>query len=157
MSEPVEFQILLNMQTALQGIAVVDGYYVNVDPTAVRLDPDVDVEALIRAGGLRPFIYLQPKPEEWQYLGMPNGLQLKWPVVIHWVQSTDPADDAARAQAFFRGCADVERAITRDLSRGGLATDHKIVTRTFNLSEDGSEVWAEIETMVTVNRRYGQP
>lgn len=157
MSEPIEFQILQNVQAALQAMEITSGYYYDVAPEAVRLDPDVDVSALLGKDGMRPFLYLQPLPEDWLYEGMPNGLRLEWPIKIHWVGDTDGTDDAARAQAFFRGCADVERAITRDISRGGLAIDHRITARTFNLSDDGSVVWAEIDTVVRVRRIYGQP
>ena len=157
MPEPVELQILLNAQAALQAITTAAGYYLTVTPDAVKLDPDFAVESFIRASGVRPLIYLQPKPEEWRYVGMPQVLDLRWPLTVHWIQSTDASSDTARAEAFFRGCADVERALTQDVSRGGLAVDHRIVTRTFNLAEDGTEVWAEIETLVIVRRRYGQP
>lgn len=158
MSSPIEYQILLNVQAALRAVAVADGYYHDIEEAAVKLDPDVDVEELLRAGGIRPFIYLQPLPEEWLYVGSPNGLELRWPLKVHWVNQTDdPTDDSARAKAFFEGCADVERAITRDISRGGLAMDHRIMARNFNVSENGTQVWAEIDTLIRVHRVYGRP
>lgn len=157
MSEPIEFQILENVQTALRGISTTSGYYSDIVDEAVKLDPDVDAETLRGRQSMWPFIFLQPMPEEWIYEGMPNGLRLEWPLKIHWVNDTDGTDDAAKARAFFRGCADVERAITRDISRGGLAIDHRIRTRAFNLSDDGTVVWAEIDTVIRVRRTYGTP
>jgi len=156
-AEPTELQILLNLQAALQAIAVASGYFHDVTPSAVKLDPDFNVEAFTNANGIRPLVYLQPQPEEWRYVGMPSVLELRWPLKVHWIQSTAADTDQARAEAFYRGCADVERALTQDCTRGGLAIEHRILTRNFNLANDGSTVWAEIETLVVVRRKYGQP
>ena len=56
--------------------------------------------------------------------GQAGRMTRKTPGNIRWV--SEPAesidfDDVARMLMFFRGCADVERAITRDITRGGLA------------------------------------
>lgn len=157
MVEPVQLQILQNLQTALRAISTGTGYYHDLQPEAVKLDPDADAEAFAAYRGLRPFVVLQPMPETWFYEGMPLGVRLEWPIKIHWVCEPDGTDDDAKATAFFRGCADVERALTRDISRGGLAVDHRVVTQTMNWSEDGLVVWAEIDTRVRVRRLFGAP
>jgi hypothetical protein len=158
MSEPIEFQILQNAQAALQGIAVASGDYYDLDADAVKLDPDVDIEQLLGKDGIRPFIYLQPLPEQWFYeSSRPNVVRIEWPIKIHWVNDTD--GDARRGTGQDRSARVRGRGAghARDISRGGLAGDHRVTTRTFNVSQDGLQVWAEIDTLVRVRRVYGQP
>lgn len=157
-ADPVELQILVDLRDALRGITIAGGYFHEVQSDAVKLDPDVDVDALVHGGGARPFIYIEGGQESWRYEGMPNGVELQWPITIHWVhQVDDPTRDEARMEAFLKGVADVEKAITVDIGRGGLARDHRITSRRLALSEDGSQIWAVVDTVVTVKRRYGQP
>jgi hypothetical protein len=156
MPEPNEYQILLNLQQALQQIAVSGGYYFDVDPAAVRLDVNVDDEALAGAGRLRPFIVLEPQPESWEY-SPAKQLLLVMPVLIHWVGDAAESSDPVRLQTFFRGCADVERAIAVDVQRGGLAADTRITERTLDATTDGSTVWARVKTEMRIHRAFGQP
>jgi hypothetical protein len=156
MSEPREYQIVQSLQAALQAISVAGGYYFDVVATAVKLDPNQDVEDLIAPGGPRPFVVLELKPDTWEYT--PAGqLRLAVKLAVHWVSDSTPTDDASRLQTFFRGCADVERAIALDISRGGLAVDTRITGRTLDLAVDGAQVWAVLDVEILTRRTYGSP
>lgn len=158
MPSPIEYQVLRDAQTALQGITVAGGYYFDVAPAAVKLDPDQAVSALDRPGGNRPFIFIERKDEEWEY-DQANEIFLVLPITVYWVHDAAPTSDELRVETFFKGCADVEVALvgthTR-CTRNGLAIDTRIVNR--ELAEvEGTEVWALIDVRIRLRRQYGQP
>lgn len=155
-ADPREYQIIRNLQAALQAISVAGGYHFDVTAVAVKLDPNHKVEDLIAPDGPRPFIIVELTAERWQYFPA-SELKLVVPVTIHWVSDSVPTVDESRMQTYFKGCADVEQAIALDTGRGGLATDTRIVRRTFDTAVDGSQVWALLDAAITVNRTYGQP
>jgi len=156
MPEPIDYQIVLNLQAALQAISVASGYYYNVAGAAVKLDPNQGVDALIAPDGPRPFVVLELLPERWEYFPA-NEVRIVHPVTIHWVSTSSPTTDESRLQTFLRGCADVEQAIAVDTTRGGLATDTRIARRTFDTALDGAQVWAMVETEILVHRTFGAP
>ena len=156
MSEPREFRIVQNLQAALLAISVTAGYHFDVDSLAVKLDPNCDIESLIAPNGPRPFVLLQVLPEQWEYRPSMR-VTVTLPVVVHWVSDSIPTDDDSRLQTFFRGVADVEQALTQDITRGQLATDTRIVKRTFDTAVDGSQVWAMVEAEIRIDRTYGAP
>lgn len=154
--EPIEFQIVQNLQAALQAIAVAGGYHYDVAGAAVKLDPNQDIESLIAPGGARPFIVIEVTPETWQYQPASQVL-MTIPVTVYWVTDSDPTSDPSKMQTFFRGCADVERAIAADVTRGGLAVDTRITKRELSKEIDGAQVWAVIDTEISLYRTYGAP
>lgn len=156
MAEPISFRIVQNLQTALRAISVAGGYFYDVVSIAVKNDPNSAANALRAPGAPRPLLLIQVDPERREYQGA-NELRMVMPIVINWVQDSDATDDDSRMRTFFRGCADVEKAITADLSRGGLAIDTRIVRCINNDDLDGSEVWAQIEIEIPLFRQYGRP
>lgn len=160
MSEPICFRIVQDLQAALRGISVANGYFYDVVSIAVKNDPNSAQSALRAPGGPRPLLLIQVDPERREY--QPSGeLRMVLPLVINWVQESDAADDDSRMRTFFRGCADVEKAIAPEdgagRSRGGLAIDTHIVRCINNDDIDGSEVWAQIEVEIPLFRQYGRP
>lgn len=157
MPEPIDFQIVQDLQAALGAMSVSTGYHYTVAVTAVKLDPNHEVEDIIAPTGPRPFVILELTPDEgWEYQPA-EQLVFRLPLTIHWVSDSTPTDDASRMQTYLRGCADVERAITRDITRGGLAQDTRLVKRTFDTAVDGAQVWAQIDLEIFVYRTYGAP
>jgi hypothetical protein len=156
MPEPTEYQLLANLRDALQQITVAHGYHFDVASAAVKLDPNCNVESLIAPGGARPFIVLEVKPDSWQF-SPANRAEIVLPVTIHWVSDSTPTDDTSRMLTFFRGCADVERAIAVDVGRGGFAKDTQIVQRSYETALDGAQVWAKVDVNLPLRRVYGQP
>jgi hypothetical protein len=153
--EPTEFLVLQNLQAALQAISVAGGYHHDVGAFAVKLDPNVDVEALLGDQKLRPFFILELTPDAWEY--SPSSMVVvRVPATIHAVNDADVTNDSAWIREYLRLCADVEQAIGGDISRGGRAIDTRITTREFR-SYDGGQVWARVETRISVRRTYGAP
>ena len=156
MPEPIEYRAILNLQAALQAIAIAGGYHYDVVDAAVKLDPNVAVEALLHPAGARPIVLIEVNPEKWQYAPAAQ-LKLAMPVTVHWVSDATPTDDASRMKTFFRGCADVEQAVAVEIGRGGLASDTRIVKRTFDTAVEGSQVSARIDLEIWLHRTYGAP
>jgi hypothetical protein len=154
--EPIEYQIVLNLQTALLAIAVAGGAHYNVAGGAVKLDPNQNVEALITPGGPRPFVLIEIKPERREYFPS-SQLHLFRPIAIHWVSDSDATVDSSRLQVALRGVADVERAIALDITRGGLAYETRIVDTNLDAFPDHAEVWTVTETEIVLHRTYGEP
>ena len=154
--EPIDYQIVRNLQTALQAIAVGSGYHYTVAATAVKLDPNQNVEALIAPDGPRPFIVLELTPETWAYYPA-SQVRVVMSLTIHWVSESIPTTDESRLQTYLRGCADVERAMAIDVTRGGLAVDTRIVKRAFDTAIDGAQVWAMVDVALSLHRTFGAP
>lgn len=157
---PIDFLICANLQVTLQGIRVADGYHHDLSATAVRLDPNRAVEDLIAPAGPRPFAVvdlLGVGSGEWEYVESPFGIERRIPVTVHWIHDSDPTDDTSRLKTWLEGCADVERAIAVDVTRGGYAGFTAITRCVFDSSADGAQVWATISLEVRLRRTFGQP
>jgi hypothetical protein len=158
--EPIEYQLLTHLRDALAAITIGEGYHYDVRGTAVKLDPNHDVDDLIGVEGgpppPRPFVLIELTSDAWTHMpSMRARIEVR--ATIHWVHDSDPTRDADRIQTYLRGCADVERAILVDLTRGGLATDTRILRRTFETSVDSSLVWGAIEIVMPTIRTFGEP
>jgi len=154
--EPIDYLVIRNLQTALLLMTVATGYHFDVAALAVKLDPNQDVEAIIAPEGPRPFLILEVTPETWEYVPA-SQVVLSLPVRIHWIADSDPTVDESFVETFFRGCADIERAIAPDHTRGGHATDTRIVTRAYDTLFGGAQVWAKVDLLIRIDRTYGQP
>jgi hypothetical protein len=155
--EPEEYQMLLNLQAALLAMTVASGYYFDMPPGGVKLDANAEVEKLIGENQLRPFIVLDVLPETRTY-SPAKRVELVTPVNVYWVHDPADPDDATRLQTYFRGRADVERAIAQDVSRGGLAIDTTIIdTAQSHGIADSSVVVAVIQVQLRRRRVYGSP
>lgn len=152
---PIEFAIILNLQTALQAIDKADGYHHTLNSASVKLDPNGAIEQLRQSSGVRPYVLVEFSEDAFDLGEKPDGLRLELPLSVHWIHESDSADDASMLRKFFEGCADVEKAIMVDRDRGGRASDTRMTTRRFNF--EGSEVWAEIGVVIPLRRQYGEP
>ena len=158
-ADPIEYQIVKSLQTALLAISIAGGYHFDVAALTVKLDPNHKVEDLIAPDGPRPFLIVEPTPENLQYFPA-SQVRLVMPVTIHWVSDATPTDDDSRLLTYFKGCADVEKAIAKDeatRTHGGLAVDTTIVKRTFETAVDGAQVWASIDLEIVLHRTFGVP
>jgi hypothetical protein len=157
MAEPLEFQIVQNLQTALRSISIASGYHHDFESLAVKLDANHDVEELIGDQPLRPFIILELRPNIFDYSEASAGYVLVLiPFIVHAVNDTDPKVDDDMLKKYLRLCADVEQAIAVDERRGGLATDTRIFERSLH-ELDGQRVWALLSGQVREHRKYGEP
>lgn len=156
MAEPREFRIVQNLQAALRGIAVADGYHFDVNALAVKLDPNENVETLIGATPLRPFVILELDPDAVTIEFAPKGIRIVMPLLLHAVTDSDPTVDDSWLQTYFRLCADLEQAIAQDITRGGLAVTTKVLSRSLR-TLNGAQVWAQVAAQVDVIRTFGVP
>ena len=161
MPEPLEFRIAQSLQTALKLPSVASGYHYDVAGTAVKLDPNHEAGDLIPganppSGPPRPFILLDlSAPDIFEY-GQSNEVIVLRPFTVVWVHDSDPADDDSLLKTYFRGLADVEKALATDITRGALASDTRILNREMREPE-GREVWALVTGQVRSHRTYGAP
>lgn len=155
MSEPIEFQILSSIKTALLACTVAGGYYYDVAAGAVKIDPATDIEALLAPDGPRPFIGIEFDSAAKEYHPS-NQLDIARKFKVFVVHDSDPADDDDFMRVYLRCCADVERAIRQDPSRGGLAIDTLVDDTNFN-TQFAPKVWTEVDLTVTLERTNGAP
>jgi len=153
--EPVEYRVVTHLQTALRAIAVAGGYFYDVAALAVKLDANSTVEDLVGDSRLRPFYILEVGTSAFGYQPA-HRVNVVMPIQIHAVHESDVTADEDWIKVFFRLCADIERAIAVDITRGGLATDTRVQTREFRTYE-GAQVWATVKAEVRVPRVYGAP
>jgi len=156
MSEPIAYRIVRNIQSVLAAITVAGGYHYDVAATAVKLDPDHDVQTLVAPNGPRPFLILDVLPETWRY-SQAEQVKLVMPITVHWIGESDPTVDEDRQRMFFRACADVEQALAADIGRTGLAADTRVIRQQLIENVEGPQVWAQIQVEVHLHRTYGRP
>lgn len=158
MTEPREYRAVLALQALLQGIGG-SGYFYPIVGTVVKLDPNHGVDELVATNAPRPFVLLQVWPDQWRY--DPHGqVVLVVPVTLHHVNDSDPTRDTDRLVTYWRGCADVEVALTPagfNTDLGGAAREVRILERMLNPETVGSVVWAQIKAEITIDREYGKP
>lgn len=155
MPEPIEYRIIQDLQAALQSISVAGGYHYDVAAFAVKLDADHSVEELIGDAARRPFYILEVTADAFSYQPS-ERVRVVMPVTVHAVHEADPTVDEDWVRTYYRLCADIEQAIAVDHRRGGLATDTRILSRTFH-SFNGAQVWAMVQGEIRVPRTYGAP
>lgn len=146
---------MLDLQRALQAIEQGEGYHHTVASSSVKLDPNDSVEQLRASNGQRPFVLIEYSDDAPELAEKPSGLQIVLPLTVHWIGESDAKDDASLLRTFFEGCADIEKAIAVDVSRGGRASNTQITSR--RLTFEGSEVWAEVGVAVRLRRSFGEP
>jgi len=155
--QPLDYTLIVGLQTALRAMSVAGGYHFDVQASAVKLDPNCDVESLIAPGGLRPFVIIEVKPDTWEYKPA-KRIDVVLPITIHWVSDAVPTDDESRLKTFFEGLADVERAIAKPITDGaGGEVLPRITKRSYSTAIDGAQVWAIVDTELRSHRVYGQP
>ena len=154
-AQPLELRIAQNLQTALRSISIANGYHHDFAALAVKLDPNQDVESLIGAEALRPFLILALSPDVYDYFPA-KQIRVLMPFVIHAVNNTDPKEDDSKMANYLRLCADVETAVAVDITRGNLVTDTRIFEREMH-EFDGQQVWAMVKGEIRVHRTYGEP
>lgn len=160
--EPLEFRIVQHLHTALKAMSTSAGYHYTVQGSAVKLDPNHKSEELIPGtdqpiGPPRPFVLLDlSRPDVFEFPERSGRVRVRRTFDVAWVNDSDPSEDASLLKTFFRGLADVEKAIVADVSRGGLATETRILSRQMR-EPSGREVWAIVTGEIVAHRVYGAP
>jgi hypothetical protein len=89
----------------------------------------------------------------------PMGVRITLRYRVIWVHESDVTVDERGIQTFYKGVADVERAIALDPNRNGLASFTWVAGHSKFEDENlsGSQVVAVIDVRVRVIRTYGAP
>jgi hypothetical protein len=157
MPEPLEHQIVLDVQTALQGIAIASGYFYDVAAAAVSVDPADHIEALTGVLDLQPFLIVEVSPgRQIEYLPA-SRMRETIPIDITAAADAAPLVATSRLNVFQRLKADVEKAIVADVTRSGLAVDTRITDVQMGMMVGGARVLAVVSADVRVYREYGAP
>lgn len=153
MQEPIDYLAVVELQRALQGICQADGYYYDVRGTAVKQNPNHGTDVLAEPDRPQPVIALEVHPERRDYSSSMVTVHL--PIDVHWICDSNPERDVDMLRTFFRGAADIERAVKRAEIAG--ASEIRVISCENNRTEDGSQVWAVVRVEIWINRTYGEP
>lgn len=155
---PIAYAIVKDVQTALRAMSVAGGYYYGVASDAVKLDPETDVEDMTAPNGPRPCVLIETGALDHNFTNSRSGeANVTLPLTIHWFHDADRTSDDALLQTFFRGCADVEKALTQDITRGGRAVDTRITSCDLVPVSNSGICWAAIKVDIHGWRAYGAP
>lgn len=158
MSVPVILSIVLNMQTALQAITASAGYFNTIKPTSVVLD----AVALMSVSPTElPYIVLghRVEPIERSFAtSRPVAIQDRWRITLE-ARIDQPGTGSARKLTVLSQLeADIEKALTVDPQRGGLALYTYVQQGTrYTGLPDQDMTYLEIPVEVLLQRAYGQP
>jgi hypothetical protein len=157
---PTLLAILLHVQASLQAIAAggTPSYFTTVKPTSVILDAvGLDIESVTEC----PFIVLGNRIEVVAprlYTSRPVSIKVQRRIILQAALDAPGEDYARKSLAIAQFVADVEVALTQDLTRGGLALDTRVEDETAYMSFPAqSRCYVEIPVEVTFGRKYGQP
>jgi hypothetical protein len=151
--DPIRLSVLKSMQTALQGISTAAGYYFDVRAEAVTLDR----RNLATATLLPAFVINSGAGGTRTYFPSMRMREI-FPVVIYGRADAMGIRDMSRRQTIFeRLVADLERALTRDITRGGLAVDTRLQSplEPYMEMDPINSVYIEQPVDVTLRRVYG--
>lgn len=161
-AEPIELRIVQSLQAGLKLIKTADGYHYTAAGSAVKLDPDHEVEKLVPGadapfGPPRPFFVLDVSASpSFEYVERTNRVTIEMPFIVHAVHDSDPTDDDGKARTYLRLFADIEKALAANQQHGGLAFSTLITGRTMG-ELDGQAVLARVSGSVRLHRGLGEP
>lgn len=153
-----EERIVLNVQSALQSIGPANGDTLTVDAAAVSVNPDDFTPDLI-IGALQYNPAILVLVDNGRQILHSGGMQQREdvPLSIIAAADVDPQDPTAKLTMIQTLHADLERALTRDVTRGGLATDTRIDDKQADAPTGSPRVLAIQTVLVRVHRTYGDP
>lgn len=124
--DPRRLRVLKNLQTTLQGMTDPADYHFPVThPSQVSLDPTLGL--ITGQAGSDRLIVIEPSPDGGKEYYPAEQLTEDFTVNIASRAAADAANPVARAEAWERLIADLEKRLTLDLERGGLACDTRLL------------------------------
>lgn len=157
MPEPIEHDIILDMQTALRAISIAGGYFHDVDSQAVSIDPADHLEILTGTLARTPFFIIEVSPaRRMQYFPAKQLLEVI-PIDITAASDAQQLDPSSRVNTFERLAADVEQALVVDITRGNRVSDTRIVDKQMGMMVGAQRVIAVVQTEVRLHREFGKP
>lgn len=157
MGNPIAYAILAAYQTALRAIATGSGYHYDVASASVSIDPHDHVEVLTGTKLLRPFFVCDFAPgRQIDYFPAAQMTDVV-PIDVTAADDATPLDPADRALRYTNLVADIERALTQDVTLGGLVYDVRIRDSVQAITVGAQRVVAVVHTDARVYRTYGSP
>ncbi len=156
MSTPVRLAVLQSIVDALRAMGPQIGCTYQV---ARDEDVTLDRRNLATVFSLPAFV-VEPEGGGQREFLPANRIKDRFPVVIYGrVDATGLSDSARRLTVFEQLAADVERCLTRDITRGGLAIDTRVLPprEPYIELDPVNSVYLEQPVEVVVRRIYGQP
>lgn len=160
-SDPLRVQVLEAVQTKLRGINGNPTYFNTVKSTSVVLDPGVGPNMLLVPATELPYFIVEVTPSGSKFY-MPS-MRMKEDFQIAVIARNDVATNLGtnltrRMETWEQLIADIEVALTRDISLGGLAVDVRLQTPTpaFDMSASPSVVVVQ-PVVIRLIREYGKP
>jgi hypothetical protein len=155
MTTPAVLAVLLTMQTALQGITRAAGYFNDVKRTSVVLDP---VELATIPETEVPFIVLDAEINGTNDFttSRPTAIKNDFIVPLQAVLDVPARGTSVKRVAAWQFYADVEKALSADPQRGGVASFTYVHWPTFYYGlPSQTKVGVEIPIRVLLQRTYG--
>lgn len=158
MTEPIEYRILLNARDSLQAISQSGGYFFTAEAGSVSVDPIDTIDIILgRAAASPSFVVEVGSAGRPTYQPASQILELIPVNIIAFANSDQQQDPVAKTKVYERLCADIEKAMTADITRGGMATDTRIIGRQMQVTTGSVRVVALVQLEVRVYRTYGAP
>lgn len=153
--DPVRLRVLLSLQTALASMSVATGYHWDVSASAVTLD----YRNLSTAVTLPAFVVAQAGDDTREFLPA-NRIKDQFRVMVFGrVDAKGLSDQNRRVTAFEYLAADIERAFSAEITRGGLAVDTRVQPprEPFIEMDPVNSVYIEQPVEIILRRMYGRP
>lgn len=150
-------QVLEAIQTKLRAITAGALYNNTVKSTSVVLDPTVNIMTVPTTE--TPFFMVEPTPEGSKFYMPSMRLKHNFQVVITArVDAATGTGTSRKTEAWEKLIADIEVALTRDITLGGVAVDIRLQepTPAFDLGAVTTIIVVQPVT-VTLIRTYGSP
>ena len=158
MPDSVEYDIALDLQAALQAISIAGGYNFDVEAAAVSLNPDDFTPEILLGSVLHDpfFLILGEAGRSIRYSGANQLLELV-PFTIFAATDVELLDPLSKLAAIQQLHADIETALVVDVTRGGRATDTRIVDKQHDTPTGSRRVLVIVQVHVRLHRQYGAP
>lgn len=156
MADPQRLLIQQDLATALRAMTVAGGYTYTVQAGSVTLDP-VSLETV--PPGMLPACYVHADTGSERQFQPADRIKDRYRYTIVWRADAVGHDMDRKTKVFERMSADLEKALTVDITRGGHAIDTRLDPPDAPLMQLGAgQVVIGVQTLTVVTRHvYGQP
>lgn len=155
-TDPLRQQAIEAVATALRAINGEPTYFFRVKSTSVVTDPGMGQNILTLPPTETPYFIVEPLPSGSKFY-MPS-MRVRHDFQVAITARADAPDRSLKMQTWERLIADIEVALTRDITLGGIAVDARCEESTpgFDLSQSPS-VFVIQPVTINLIRTYGSP
>lgn len=156
LTESKRGRVLESLCAAVRGVRVAAGYHYDFEDESVQTDP---VDPLAIEHGRRPFCVIEPSPTGAREFEPANALKEFFRVQLTVVFDAEQTGLSTRKTAAAETMlADLERALTQDLERGGICSDTRVLVPEILVALGQSDTIVVIqEVECRIHREHGVP